>query len=272
MSKAASTATVADLENELAQLRQQFETFRRAQRGRELQDELQEVRAWGEAAGHTLLLARLRGFWPFSSADQAGSVYDLSGQGRTLTQNGNPVFSFGYLNPLVVLDGTGDYFSRANEAGLDITGGLTMMIWVRFDDSASAIETCMSKWLYTGNQLSYRLSRSAAGAGTAEISSDGSTVTSVTGETIGATTWTHLALRFTASTELAVFVNHVKAVNTTSIPASIFNSTADLLIGGHGTGSALMTGRLCLASICAIALSDEIILGKYHLERKLFRV
>jgi len=263
---------VASLENELAQLRQQFETFRRTQRGRELQDELQEVRAWSEASGHTLLLPGLRAFWPFSSADQAGSVYELSGQGRTLTQNGNPVFAAGFLNPLAILDGTGDYFSRADEAGLRITGNLTMMIWVRFDSTASAAETCMSKWLYTGNQLSYRLYRSAAGAGTAEISTDGSSITTVAGETIGATTWTHLALRFTASTELAVFVNHVKAVNTTSIPASIFNSTADFLIGGYGAGSALVTGRLCLASICAIALSDEIILGKYHLERKLFRV
>jgi len=271
MSKAASTATVASLENELAQLRQQFETFRRTQRGRELQDELQEVRAWSETVSRTLLLPKLRGFWPFSSADQTGNAYDLSGQGRTLTQNGNPVFAAGFLNPLVILDGTGDYFFRTGEAGLRITGNLTMMIWVRFDNTASATETCMSKWLYTGNQLSYRLYRSAAGAGTAEISSDGSTVTSVTGETIGATTWTHLALRFTASTELAVFVNHIKAVNTTSIPASIYSNPADLLIGGYGTGSALMTGRLCLASICAIALSDEIILGKYHLERKLFR-
>lgn len=271
MSKAATVATVAELQNELARLRQQFEAFRRTQRGRELQDELQEARAWSEAVGRTLLLPGLRAFWPFSSADQAGSVYDLSGQGRTLTMNGDPTFGFSGLAPYTALDGAGDYFSRADEAGLDVTGSLTLLAWVWFTNTASTTEHCLAKWGASG-QRSYSLLRGSAGRINSYVSGDGSSLTYIAGETVGACTWVHAALRFTPGTELAVFVNHVKAVNTTGIPASIFNSTEALNLGGRAGGAEPMTGRLCLASLCAAALSDEMILGKYHLEKRLFRV
>ncbi|NJO31403.1 MAG: hypothetical protein HC874_30490 [Richelia sp. SL_2_1] len=55
-----------------------------------------------------------------------GNVYDLSGQGRTLTYNGNPTFNYTGLVPYVSLDGTGDFLSRADETDLDILGTETI--------------------------------------------------------------------------------------------------------------------------------------------------
>ncbi len=41
--------------------------------------------SWGNVISMNLGYPALRGFWPMSSADENGHVYDVSGQGRTLT-------------------------------------------------------------------------------------------------------------------------------------------------------------------------------------------
>lgn len=41
--------------------------------------------AWGNIVSMNLGYPALRGYWPMNSADESDDVYDLSGQGRTLT-------------------------------------------------------------------------------------------------------------------------------------------------------------------------------------------
>ena len=75
-----------------------------------------------------LALPGLVGFWPMSSVQRStGNAYDLSGQTRTLTYNGNPTYNINNdFAPYIRLDGTGDFLSRADETDLDILGTETI--------------------------------------------------------------------------------------------------------------------------------------------------
>lgn len=43
--------------------------------------------SWGNIVSMNLGYPGLRGYWPMTSVDENDDVYDLSGQGRTLTDN-----------------------------------------------------------------------------------------------------------------------------------------------------------------------------------------
>jgi hypothetical protein len=93
--------------------------------------------AWGNAISYYLGLPGLRAFWPMSSVNETGNVYDLSGQGRTLTNNNAATFGVYGLQSYATFNGVNQYLSRADEAGLDITGELTMGCWIRFHANAT---------------------------------------------------------------------------------------------------------------------------------------
>jgi hypothetical protein len=231
--------------------------------------------AWGNAISNFLMLPGLRGFWPLSTYDQNGDTYDLSGQGRKLSYNGNPVYQNTGLIPWLSLDGTGDYLSRADEASLDITGletmvsiaGLTLGGWYNFTNLARA-EGGISKWVTAANN-SYALYKSVANVLNFIITNDGSTQIFVS-SSVSATAnkWLYWVGRYVPSIELAVWVNSTKTVNTTAIPASIFSGTSPLTIG---TGPD-MAGKISLQFLCASALSDAVINSLFHQTRALFGV
>jgi len=156
--------------------------------------------------------------------------------------------------PYAVLDGS-SYWSRADEAGLDITNGLTMGGWFYFDATASAIEFMMGKWTETGNVRSYGLRRDASGNIEALVSSNGTAETSQTStNTVAANTWVFAVLRYDPSTTLDVLIGKDGGAggaleednNTSSIPSSINSAGADLSFGARdtsGTAAAFLTGR-----------------------------
>ena len=80
--------------------------------------------AWDTMVSRYQTLPGLFGVWPFSSVQRStGNVADFGGQQRTWTYNGNPTFNlYNNLVPYAELDGTGDFFSRADETDLDILG------------------------------------------------------------------------------------------------------------------------------------------------------
>jgi len=41
---------------------------------------------WGSIISMNLGMPMLRGYWPFSSVDENNDIYDLSGQGRVMTE------------------------------------------------------------------------------------------------------------------------------------------------------------------------------------------
>lgn len=225
------------------------------------------------AVAQFLALCGLRGFWPMSAFGSGGTCYDQSGNGRTLTYNGNPVYGYDGQAPYIRFDGTGDYLGRADEAGLDITGtetyvlagqrGLTLGGWF-WPENAVSGQYLMSKWAGGGN-LSYALILSGNVAGDPVafyISDDGAgfdNVASVTGYTTS--TWHWVVGRFNdadTGEELAAWLDNEKTTVTTARNA-IFSGAAPFNISGFNNGSALYTGRASFCFLCAAALSDETI-------------
>jgi hypothetical protein len=221
-----------------------------------------------------LALPNLRGFWPMSSVD-ASSVYDLSGQGRTLTINGSaPTAIYNDFVNYFDLNGSTQYLTRANEAGLGITGALTCMLWYWPDTVPSGARGLLSKYDSSAAQKSYLLFDTNTGTHTAAfiISTDGTaTVSSGSSALLSTGRWYHLAGLFVPSTKVAVFVNGVETANTTSIPATIFNSTASFAIGTNVNGI-ILDGRIAPGCLCADDLSVSLIRSNFAQTRGFFDV
>ena len=226
--------------------------------------------AAGNALSTMLLLPELRGLWAFGSVNESGQVLDHSGQGRTLSNTGAVARAAAGLVPYAVFSGA-NYLSRADEAGLDITGALTFGGWF-YATAIGVDQTVLSKWTFTTPQRAYRINILAGGQGNAYVSSDGTALTQVTSTAVlAAQTWYFMAGRFTPSTELAVFLNDEKTTNTVGIPAAIFNSSAAFMIGGVNAAASL-TGRAALCFACAAALSDAVVNNLYMQTRAIFGV
>ena len=238
--------------------------------------------AWQHACSMFQALPGLRLFVPFSSADENGNAIDLSGQGRTLTYNGGPKYFSNQLEPHVRLDGQGDFFSRVDEAGLDILGtesyihvslrGLAMGGWFQFDNVAGGgSEYCLSKYTSTADQRSYGIRRFTTGTirfGTSPLGVVYTEAESVA--TPAAGVWVWLAGRLVPGATKTVWVN-LEQTDLVTADAAIFNSNAPFLMGGRNAGAAdLMTGRASLCFLCAAALSDTTIAMLYEQTRALF--
>jgi hypothetical protein len=164
-------------------------------------------------------------------------------------------------------NGTTQYLNRADEAGLDITGNLTVGGWV-WRDTDGAFERFINKANNTGNQRAYRIFRNAAagvaGAWGFEISSNGTATTfALATSNTPTSAWEFVVARYTVSTEMALFINNTKYTNTTSIPAAIFNSSAEFRIGADSAGSAFLDGRVALCFLTGSPLSDATIYTLY---------
>lgn len=237
------------------------------------------INRWGNVVSSFLALPGLVGFWPMSSvARNSADVYDLSGQGRTLTRNGNVQFkTYNNIVPYADFDGSGDYLARADEAGLQISGtetfyenkGLTMGGWF-WADGAGATDGLIGKWTESGNQRAYLL-LTLSNTFRLAISSDGTASTQLShSSTFSTGQWYFAVGKYEPSTRMSVFMNGVKAETTTSIPASIFNSSAALQIGAYNAGTQELDGRVALAFLCANALPDAIINGLYEQTKVLY--
>lgn len=221
-------------------------------------------------------LPGLRGYWPMGSFDSSGNAIDQSGQNRSLTYNGNPTYNVvtTYNAPYLDLDGTGDYLSRTDEAGLDIVGtesyvataarGLTLGGWFYFDRLTA--DEHLSGKLGASGQFSYRLAKASVNIIKMTVSSNGTATTDADSSgTVTTATWYFLAGRFIPSTELAVFINTTKTVNTTSIPSAAFGSTAEFRIGNdNGAFGQILDGRASNCFLCAEILSDALLTDLYN--------
>ena len=90
--------------------------------------------AWGNVVSNFLLLRNLRCFYPFTSVNENGDVYDLSGQGRVLTNNNVVPFASASLSTYAdYTPATLHFFDRIDEAGFDVAGNLTFGGWFWFE-------------------------------------------------------------------------------------------------------------------------------------------
>jgi len=241
--------------------------------------------ALGNAISTYLALPALRGFWPTSAhhvTTQAWYVDDIA-CGYDMNAYGSPHLGFSNLYPWAYLDGNENFYYLDN-AQFDIRGidpptavanqGLTLGMWIRFDAlNTGTDQYFFCKWLTTTTDRSYALYENGAGALKFKISSDGTGVAgSVDVITSAATpvidTWYFVVGRWdTINTD--IFVDGVKT-HSVSSEASIFNSTANLLIGRDDAGTDWFTGYFSMAFICAASVSDSILKNIWHQTRYLF--
>lgn len=228
-------------------------------------------------------LPGLRGFWPMSGVDAGGNAIDQSKSGRTLTQNGAPLYNYAGLAPYIEFNGINEWLSRPDEAGLDILGtevyvaptarGLTLGGWFWVDADTGADQMFLSKLSGAGVNRSYyillvrptrqvELGIEATGGGGITWLPSTATVTYQT--------WVFLAGRFDTP-NLTVWVNDV-AVSIGGGPAGINNSLDDFCIGAYQGGNFPLDGRASLCFLCAAAHSDSVISSLYHQTRSVFGV
>lgn len=229
-------------------------------------------RTMGDVVGSYLALPRLRGLWTMGAADGSDNVNDISGGARHLTKNGTvslPTYN-GFV-PYADYNGTTGYHSRATEAALEITGVMTMGGWF-WSDSIATQTGLIGKFLAAGNQRSYWAQFFGSNF-LFSVSLDGTAVVTVTHTaTLLTGAWYFCVARYTPSTELKVYVNNVAVTNVTSIPASIFVSTADFTIGAFSGGTFFLDGRASLGFVCASALSDNLLTALWQQGRSFFGV
>lgn len=234
-------------------------------------------------AGEFLGLPGLRGYWPMGAFDSSGNAIDQSGNARTLTYTGNPTFNYTTQGgPYCDYDGTGDYHTRADEAGLDILGsesyvatavrGLTVGGWFYF--AANNVEQNLICKDDRATNRSYNLRMASTGAPNMFTTADGSTAFTVTGSsTMATSTWYFLTGRFRPSVAVDIFLNGASnGTNTSSPIAAIFNGTSAFRIGTSGASSFFLTGRAGMVFLCAMALSDTAIDNIYQGTRDFYGV
>jgi hypothetical protein len=209
-------------------------------------------------------------------------VQDVSGNGLTLTASGGYAGLYNGNIPLVYLTAASSQrLYRSDEAALDIIGteayvasgwrGLTMGAWVHPVSSPTDMHV-MGKWLVAGSQRSYNLRTNASAQPAVYISTDGSSSAIQAHTTaLAADQWDFVCARFDPSTNVTIWLNDSKVENTTGIPATINNSTADFEIGSFNGGDGYFDGRISLAFLCAAAASDAAIRRLYYRTRPLFQ-
>ena len=233
-----------------------------------------------------MFLPALRGLWTANHQAASGNWYDWTKNNLELTVNGSPEQSYDDLKSYIIFDGTTDYYNRASEAAISITGaethihaavrGLTLGAWI-YSTSSTTSQYIMAKWLAAA-QLSYLLSLRGDLAGDPvqfHISDDGANSDNVTGAGYTASRWHFVVGRFNVNDtneELAVWRDNVKTTAATARTA-IHGGTADLYFGKYeGGASDFLAGRKSIAFLCAAALSDDMIGALFQQSRALYGV
>lgn len=223
-----------------------------------------------------MALPATRGFWPFSSINESAAIMDLSGQARTLTAAGAPAFGVMTNGGMYgTFNGSTTYYYRADEAGLDITGNLTLMAWVSCADSTEQVIASKANT----NQISYQIHTTNDNYFQVLVSSNGATVTRATANMkYTAGEWYFVAGVYEASTSLKIHwgpANSSSAAgglvtNTTSIPAAIHSGTAQFRIGANQIAAHYLSGRAAYVWLGSYALPDGLISDVYEGTRALF--
>ena len=201
--------------------------------------------------------ADLLAYWALEDAtDSHTGGYDLTNTGSVPfnTTNTPP-------NASAATFGSGDSLS-ATDAALPLPAGAqTFAAWVRSINNG-ANQDIMSCWGATGNRA-FLFRRLSAGALNFRISSTGSdNITIDTTTTVPQLTWTHVCAVFVPSTSITIYIDGVaEASNTTSIPATVYDSPEPFVMGNRTVGgtSNFFNGQIDEACIFDKALSaDEV--------------
>ncbi len=211
-------------------------------------------------------LPGLMAYFPMGIRFANGSVVGHSGAGASLVQTG--VCPVGYDGNSFAGLGNGTNYLYTS-SGLGITGletfiepalrGLTIGGWFKVETMPINGDGVISKDAAAPN-AGYALAIRQNGETQFYISQNGTALSLVMSSSATIGEWHFLVGRFTPSTEVAVFVDAVKTVNTTSIGASINVSSQNFEVGRYiNDNTRILHSETRDVFVCAAALSDELI-------------
>jgi hypothetical protein len=230
--------------------------------------------AQGLAHGLFESLPELRSFYPMSTADSAGLLYDHSEIALTLTPTGATRGVFNNMHPMTVYVGA-QYYNRVHNINHNCADGLTFYMWVRFT-GAGAAGIIGGKWRTAANDRHYILNLPGAipsaltfivsGLGTA---ASNRFVTTVSLAQIN--TWYFLCGRYTSGTEVAIWLDAEKTTNVVGIPVGIYNgANAPFQLCGFDGNNNTISCDIGLVALCATPHSDALIRTVYEQTRPIF--
>jgi len=175
----------------------------------------------------------------------------------------------------VDFDGSDDEVEAGDTAALSVTGALTVSAWVNPTDLSTGgtypNAGIVSKYLGAGNERSYALFVDEEDDWAKFIvNSTGTTSGNTKVEsiaTLSVSTWYYLTGVYEPSSSLRIYIDGtVDNTNSTSIPASIYDSTADMWIGRQYSSQTKkhFNGIIDEARISNTARSADWILTEYN--------
>jgi hypothetical protein len=174
------------------------------------------------------------------------TAYDSSGNTNTGTLTNGPTWDQGKYSKGVSFDSSNDYIGAGNSTSLQITGALSLSAWVNFTDLSSQ-RYVIAKHGNTSNR-SFGLFVNGSGKLKLEVSGDGvdaNMVVATGATTLSTNTWYHISGVYIPSTSVTVYLNGISdAQTTTSVPAALFNTAANLNIGAKTDGSSPASGTV----------------------------
>ena len=203
-----------------------------------------DIVSWSTAVGMALNFPGVVEVWQFGNYDKSsGQVYGLA-QGRHLTRVNGVNFGWSGLIPFADLNGTNHYFSRADEAQLDMvsatsTQGIMTFGWFHIQRLATS-EILISKASGATTNFNYYLHKASNDRIYANIW-DGTTQHAAESSTTITTGWHHLGMIWNSS-KIGVWLDGKETSITTSIPVASNNSTAAFVVGAFDGGSSPFDG------------------------------
>jgi len=153
-----------------------------------------------------------------------------------------------------------DYLNVADGSWIP-TGAQTWMCWIKAETLLNA--AVFNHNIGTGNQRSIAITAYADTSVGAFVSKDGTTHSSFSADARSSTgvystgTWVHVAAVLTPSTSIELFIDGVsEATDSTTVPGSLHDSTADIGIGANGVGAAPFNGKIADVRIYDAALTS----------------
>ena len=144
----------------------------------------------------------------------------------------------------VAFDGTGDYFTAADNANLELgSGDFTIEGWINTTVSNGGYVTAVSKWGSSNQSYMVRAASTDIGAGWSFFySTNGSNYFTVFGSSINDGAWHHIAVTRSGN----VFRTFTDGVlkNSTTDAVTLYNGTSAVTIGAGDAGANPFTGYL----------------------------
>ena len=181
-----------------------------------------------------------------------------------------------YGGPFITLNGSDEYLTLADAAWNEVaTYNLVAWWWVNTDNAAAdqaiigkTLGTADQSWLmYVDNALGWSFYVNGTGA-----DADKKVVSS--SYTISASQWMFVGVMFKPSSSIRIYVAEASEwaltmdENTTSIPASLHNSAADLRLGATSTPAQYFDGMAGGGAVCIAGGSDvDTYVAAYLLEK-----